>query len=435
MTPSSHSEGHSANGGATRENDYQSLARSLRLARGSDQAKAAAQSFIGKPLTNLETGIQAVVSNSSLDKMLHESSWKKSVSRQAHSHAIANADTLFAVAIHRLSRPDRKGSLSIKAIHHFDAPMPFEGQLLMVSLLVKEMVNSRLNNPLYTLYAVEIQQPSRLEGKVDGLRKETAPDGESTSRGGSGSTVLDGYTAKLAAIVAKVKRGMGAPPSPFLEMPTPQHDCYTRARTLIDAAHAADPTQTEVGGSGSAATGALARAAKAALRSLPAELVYADRVEAWVARLVPDASPVLLLAARCQHLERFLTPRNTYPEGRVGYLKWRQSLYKKQGARARELALEAGLPETEADQIARWVSKTDLRKDAGSQALEDAAILVFLENEIVAFAAQHADYSREKFIDILRKTWRKLSPAAHPHARSLALPPTIADLVEAALDS
>jgi len=196
-------------------------------------------------------------------------------------------------------------------------------------------------------------------------------------------------------------------------MPTTQHDCYSRARTLIDAAHAADPTHTE--------------------DSRAAELVYADRIEAWVARLVPNASSPLLLAARCQHLERFLTPRSTYPEGRAGYLKWRTFLYKKQAERARELALEAGLPEAEAAQIARWVSKTDLRKDVGSQALEDAAILVFLENEILAFAAQHADYTREKFIEILRKTWRKLSPAAQAHARALELPPAITALVQAAL--
>ncbi len=184
---------------------------------------------------------------------------------------------------------------------------------------------------------------------------------------------------------------------------------HTRARELIDAAHAADPARAADG--------------------RPAELVYADRVEAWVAKLVPAAPPHLLLAARCQHLERFLTPRGTYPEGRAGYLQWRKLLYQKQAARARELALGAGVPETEADAIARWVSKTDLKKDPGSQALEDAAVLVFLENEIGAFAAQHADYPREKFLDILRKTWRKLSPAAQGHAAALGLPPAIAALV------
>lgn len=185
-----------------------------------------------------------------------------------------------------------------------------------------------------------------------------------------------------------------------------------RARGLIDAAHAADPNKTAAG--------------------LPAELVYADRMEAWVAKLTPAAPRHLLLAARCQHLERFLTPRSTFPEGKAGYLQWRKSLYKKQAARARELVLAAGLPEDQADDIARWVSKTDLKKDAGSQALEDAAVLVFLENEISAFAAQHADYPREKFVDILRKTWSKLSPAARQHALQLDLPPAIAALVREA---
>ena len=192
-------------------------------------------------------------------------------------------------------------------------------------------------------------------------------------------------------------------------------DAHARARELIDAAHAADPARTSDG-----------RAA---------ELVYGERVEIWVARLVPDASPALLLAARSQHLERWLTPRATFPEGKVGYLTWRRSLYVKQAARARALLLEAGVASFEADDVATWVSKTGLKTNPGTQALEDAAVLVFLENEISSFAAQHADYPREKFVDILRKTWRKLSPAAQQVALTLELPPAIAALVRDALAS
>jgi tRNAThr (cytosine32-N3)-methyltransferase len=190
-------------------------------------------------------------------------------------------------------------------------------------------------------------------------------------------------------------------------------EAYARARQLIDSAHAADPTRAADG-----------RAA---------ELIYGERVEAWVARLVPDASPLLLLAARCQHLERWLTPRATFPEGKVGYLTWRRSLYVKQAERARELLLAAGVTANEAAEVATWVSKTGLKTNLGTQALEDAAVLVFLENEISTFAAQHADYPREKFVDILKKTWRKLSPAAQHAATNLALPPAIAELVRAAL--
>lgn len=188
---------------------------------------------------------------------------------------------------------------------------------------------------------------------------------------------------------------------------------YDQARLLIDAAHAADPATASDG--------------------RPAELVYADRMEAWVARLIPDASPILRLAARCQHLERWLTPRATFPEGKVGYLNWRRSLYVKQADRARELLLQAGVPSAEADEVRTWVSKTGLKTNPGTQALEDAAVLVFLENEIGAFAEQHAGYPREKFVDILRKTWRKLSPDGQKAALGLDLPPAIADLVREAL--
>jgi hypothetical protein len=183
---------------------------------------------------------------------------------------------------------------------------------------------------------------------------------------------------------------------------------YDRAREAIDAAHAADPHRTA---------------------GRPAEAVYAERMEAWVARLVPEAPPLLRLAARCQHLERWLVPRSSFPEGKPGYFAWRKSLYAKQAGRARELLTTAGVPAPEADEAATWVSKTGLKTNPGTQALEDAACLVFLENEIGAFAAQHADYPREKFVDIVRKTWRKMSGGAQQAALALELPPAIAALV------
>lgn len=192
-------------------------------------------------------------------------------------------------------------------------------------------------------------------------------------------------------------------------------DAYARARQLIDTAHAADPTRAPSG-----------RAA---------ELIYADRMEAWVARLVQNAPPLLRLAARCQHLERWTVPRATFPLDRPGYLQWRRSLYTKQAERARALLIEAGVPASEAAEVATWVSKSGLKTNPGTQTLEDAACLVFLENEIGAFAAQHADYPREKFVDILRKTWRKMSPAAQQAALALELPPAIAALVREAVGS
>jgi tRNAThr (cytosine32-N3)-methyltransferase len=116
-----------------------------------------------------------------------------------------------------------------------------------------------------------------------------------------------------------------------------------------------------------------------------------------------------------------------------GYYAWRRSLYTKQSERARALLIEAGVAADEASEVATWVSKTGLTTNPGTQALEDAACLVFVQNEISAFAAQHADYPREKFIDILRKTWRKMSPAARQAALELELPAHISGLVREAV--
>ena len=194
-------------------------------------------------------------------------------------------------------------------------------------------------------------------------------------------------------------------------MPPP--DAWARAREAIDAVHEADPGRFPEGAS--------------------AERVYADRMEAWVRRLAPGAGPLLGLAARCQHLERWSVPRDSFPPGRAGYLAWRRSLYTKQAERARGILLAAGIPAGGAAEAAAWISKTGLGTNPGTQALEDAACLVFLENEIGAFASRNADYPREKFVGIIRKTWGKMSPPARELALGLELPAAIAPLVRDAI--
>ncbi len=192
-------------------------------------------------------------------------------------------------------------------------------------------------------------------------------------------------------------------------------DCYQHARERIDTAHAADPKRTA--------------------DERPAELVYADNLERWIAQVAPEASPILRLAARCQHLERWSVPRASFPLDKPGYHAWRKSLYKKQADRARELLLQAGVPASEADEVATWVSKTGLKTNPGTQALEDAACLVFLDTEIPGFATVHPDYTREKYIDIIRKTWRKMSPRAQELARTIPFPAGVGELVHEAIST
>jgi tRNAThr (cytosine32-N3)-methyltransferase len=184
---------------------------------------------------------------------------------------------------------------------------------------------------------------------------------------------------------------------------------YDQARLSIDAAHASDPKRTPEG--------------------LAAEGVYADRMEAALLRLHPEATPLLRLAARCQHLQRWSVPRASFPLDKVGYHAWRKSLYTKQASQARELLLAAGVPAPEADEVYDWVSKTGLKVNAGTQALEDAACLVFLEFELPGFATLHPDYTRDKYMDIIGKTWRKMSQPAREAALALPLDPGLRSLV------
>jgi len=165
----------------------------------------------------------------------------------------------------------------------------------------------------------------------------------------------------------------------------------------------------------------------------PAELIYAMHLERWIGDLVPAPSPALLLAARCQHLERWAIARSEFAADKAGYFAWRKAVHQRQGSRAAALLTAAGCPEALTTRVAQLVSKAVPRSDPEGQALEDAACLVFLETELAGFAAEHPDYTRDKFIDIIRKTWRKMSPDGHRLALTIPLPADLAELVKAAL--
>ncbi|MBA2481405.1 MAG: DUF4202 domain-containing protein [Planctomycetes bacterium] len=189
--------------------------------------------------------------------------------------------------------------------------------------------------------------------------------------------------------------------------PDPAHQ---RACEAIDLAHAADPKRSDGESS---------------------ERVYADRIASWIGRLVDNPSPELVIAARAQHLERWTIPRSSYPMDRAGYHRWRTAVQQRQGERARELLIGAGCVPDLANRVALLVSKRAPRDDADGQALEDAACLVFLANELEPFVAAH-DYDRSKLIAITAKTWAKMSPKARDLAASIPLPPALADVVRQA---
>jgi hypothetical protein len=163
----------------------------------------------------------------------------------------------------------------------------------------------------------------------------------------------------------------------------------------------------------------------------PRLLLQAERLAAWVAKLEPHASEPLRLAAHCQHLERWKIAREEFPAGRTGYLQWRTRLGRFHAERAREVLTGLGYDDESIKAVERIVTKQNLRSNPDSQTMEDALCLVFLEFELDAFMQKYPDEA--KAIDILQKTWKKMSARGHDAALELSFSEPAKALVGRAL--
>jgi hypothetical protein len=195
-------------------------------------------------------------------------------------------------------------------------------------------------------------------------------------------------------------------------MPT-EESRLTRAIEAFRAENARDPHTLVEGG-----------------RTRPKELVHAERLAAWVERLDPEASEALRLAGYCQHLRRWERPREDYAPGRIGYLKWRKDLSRFHADHASEILRGLGYEEDVIQAVRQINLKQGLKSNPDVQTMEDALCLSFLEHELAEFADKHPD---DKVVDIIAKTWGKMSERGHQHALSLPLEGRVQALVGRAL--
>lgn len=165
-------------------------------------------------------------------------------------------------------------------------------------------------------------------------------------------------------------------------------------------------------------------------QSYPKEQLYAQRMSTQMERFAPQASELLQITARAQHIQRWTIQRADYPEGRVGYKHWRTELGKFHGELTGKLMLQAGYAQEDADRVAFLLQKKQLKHDAEVQTLEDVICLVFLEYYLDAFAEKH---SEEKIISIIQKTWKKMSEQGHATALQIAYSDTMLTLIKKAL--
>jgi len=198
----------------------------------------------------------------------------------------------------------------------------------------------------------------------------------------------------------------------MLSEPSPR---LTAVITAIDAANARDPASVEVDG-----------------RREPAALVDGRRMSAVLERLEPGASEHLRIAVRGHHIERWTSPRRSYPAGRVGYLKWRRDLGVIHAGRLKDVMSEAGYAPEDAERVGALVRKEGLGTDPETQTFEDVVCLVFLAHGLPVFMTKTDE---DKLARILAKTWRKMSETGHQQALALALPPAVHALLDRGLKS
>ena len=190
-------------------------------------------------------------------------------------------------------------------------------------------------------------------------------------------------------------------------------DKFHEAIRLIDEKNSQDPHKEASGG-----------------KTYPKELLYSERMTKQLLEFEPEASEELQIAARAQHICRWKTPREEYPMTRIGYLNWRNDLKKKHAELTGEILEEVGYNQEFIDRVAFLIQKNKLKKDEETQALEDVICLVFLQYYLTDFEAKlKEDNKDDKMVDIIRKTWAKMSPKGREAALKLDLPDETSTLV------
>jgi hypothetical protein len=206
-----------------------------------------------------------------------------------------------------------------------------------------------------------------------------------------------------------IPRGVFLPPLPAHRHNPPVNEKFDAAIRRFDAENSRDPNSEN---------------------GQPRELLYAQRLTDWMLKLRPDASEVLLLAARCQHICRWESPRENYPMTRPGYLKWRADLKKFHAEKSGAILREVGYDDATIHRVQDLNLKKNFPADAEVRVLEDALCLVFLEFQFAALAAKSDD---DKMINALRKSWEKMTEAARAEALKLNYGPREKNLIERAL--
>jgi len=193
---------------------------------------------------------------------------------------------------------------------------------------------------------------------------------------------------------------------------------FETAIELIDNANKQDPNQETSEG-----------------KDWPKELLYSHRMTDMLERYLPDADEVIKIAVRAQHIQRWQSPRSDYPMDKKGYYKWRTDLYQFHANTTADLLEKAGVDSDIIERVKLAIGKKSIKTNTDTQRLEDVIALVFIEHYMLAFANKHPEYSEEKWLDIIRRTWNKMTEQAQQFALTgnINLPEPLIPLIQKAV--
>ena len=167
----------------------------------------------------------------------------------------------------------------------------------------------------------------------------------------------------------------------------------------------------------------------------PKELLYSHRMSDMLNRFAPDADDVAKISMRAQHIQRWKSPRDAYPMDKPGYHKWRTELYSFHANTTAAIMQQVGYDDESIERVKKAVGKKGIKSNPDTQLLEDVTDLVFIEHYMLEFAGKHPEYDEAKWLDIIRKTWRKMSERAQQFALEghIKLPEPLIPLIQKAV--
>ena len=185
---------------------------------------------------------------------------------------------------------------------------------------------------------------------------------------------------------------------------------YDAASAAIDVANAADPTLVDVRG-----------------QRVALALAHGRLATEWIEQLVDSPHETLLLAGRAHHLRRWELPRDSYPLGRAGYLRWRRDQKARHATDVAAILQPCGYETSEIEDVQRLIRREPVD---GAQSVEDAACLVFIVTQL-ASVAERMDHVL--LVEVIRKTARKMSDRGLALVASIPLGAAEGSLLKQAL--